>query len=230
MRTSAFSVGRTTGAAVSSVAWRGTANASKHAANECPATVLATAAMCLLLTLWPGGDSRAQMPGGEACKPETISRQKLVDFQTAFVAAEQRAKAWQADVVVARLVHTSLGPIDAEGRSSNWVMTFHSPKTKLTDSITIADGVITCWWSPNPAGRIPALAPNFYRDVKKLLAEAAAHGGAALMAEGFTPTLEMSAGSRAHAYWYVNYTHPQKRGSLQVMFDANSGKFESAIK
>jgi hypothetical protein len=192
-------------------------------------TAIIPFATALVLAL-PGGHATAQMPGGEACKSEQISPQKMVDFQTAFAAAEKRAKAWQADVVIARLTHTSLGPIDTEGRSSNWYMVFYSPKTKYSDSITIANGVITCWWSPNPAGRIPALAPDFYRDVKKLLAEAAAHGGAALLAEGYVPTVELSAGSQSKAYWYVNYTHPQKRAGLQVTFDGNSGKFSSAIK
>ena len=66
--------------------------------------------------------------------------------------------------------------------------------------------------------------------MKTLLAEAAAHGGAALMAEGYLPRLELSAGSKGRSFWYVNYEHATKRGSLQVTFDANSGKFNQAIK
>ena len=183
----------------------------------------------LLLIALASADVSAQMQGGEACKSEKVSPQAQVDFATAFTAAEKRAKAWQADVVVARLTHTSLGPIDAEGRSSNWHMVFYSPGTKQTDMITIANGTITCWWTPGPAGRLPALKPDFYRDVKKLLAEAAAQGGAELMAEGYTPTLELSAGTQG-PFWYVNYSHPQKRAALQVTFDANSGKFNKALK
>jgi hypothetical protein len=183
----------------------------------------------LLLIALSGADVLAQMPGGEACKSEKISPQKQVDFLTAFTAAEKRAKAWQADVVIARLTHTSLGPIDAEGRSSNWHMVFYSPGMKHTDMITIANGMITCWWTPGPAGRLPVLKPDFYKDVKTILAEAAAHGGAALMADGYLPTLEMSAGTQG-SFWYVNYSHPTKRAALQVTFDANTGKFNKAIK
>jgi len=190
----------------------------------------ASVAAGLLLIAFAGADVGAQMPGGEACKPEKVSPQKQVDFQTAFSAAEKRARAWQADVVIARLTHTSLGPIDAEGRSSNWHMVFYSPGTKNTDMITIANGMITCWWTPGPAGRLPELKPDFYRDVKTILAEAAAQGGAALMADGYVPTLEMSAGAQGRAYWYVNYSHPTKRSALQVTFDANSGKFNKALK
>jgi len=191
-------------------------------------SVVGIAVAGLLLIAFPSA-TQAQMPGGEACKSEKISPQPKVDFLTAFTAAEKRAKAWQADVVVARLTHTSIGPIDAEGRSSNWYMVFYSPGTKHTDMITIANGTITCWWSPGPAGRLPKLNPDFYRDVKKILAEAAAHGGDALMAEGYVPTLEMSAGTQG-SFWYVNYSHPTKRAALQVTFDANTGKFNKAIK
>ena len=192
-------------------------------------TAMAAGAASLLIA-GPGADAWAQMPGGEACKAEKISPQPKVDFLTAFTAAEKRAKAWQADAVVARLAHTSLGPIDAEGRSSNWHMVFYSPGTKNTDMITIANGTITCWWTPGPAGRLPVLQADFYRDVKKILAEAAAQGGAALMAEGYLPTVEMSAGSQGRALWYVNYSHPEKRAALQVTFDANTGAFNKAIK
>ena len=186
-------------------------------------------AASLLIVAFASADLRAQMPGGEACKAEKISPQKEVDFQTAFTAAEKRAKAWQADVVVARLGHTSIGPIDAEGRSSNWNMVFHSPGANKTDMITIANGTITCWWMPGPAGRLPKLNPDFYRDVKKVLAEAAAQGGAELMKEGYVPTVELSAATQG-SFWYVNYTHPTKRAALQVTFDANTGKFNKAIK
>lgn len=183
------------------------------------------------LLLLAAAPVHAQSPGGgEACKAEKIAKTSLVDFQTAFSAAEKRAKAWQPDAVVARLTHTTLGPIDTEGRSANWLMVFYSPKTKGSDMITVANGMITCWASSNPAGRLPGLAPDFYRNVKTLLREAAAHGGAEYLAQGYTPTVELSAGSKGVAYWYVNYTHPQKRAGVQVMFDGNSGKFVSALK
>lgn len=190
---------------------------------------LVSAAASLLVIAFSVTDAHAQMPGGEACKSEKISSQKLVDFPTAFTAAEKRARAWQADAVVARLTHTSLGPIDAEGRSGNWYMVFYSPGTKSTDMITIANGMVTCWWSPGPAGRLPTLKPDFYRDLKTILAEAANQGGAALMADGYVPTVEMSAGTQG-SFWYVNYSHPTKRAALQVTFDANTGKFNKAIK
>jgi hypothetical protein len=192
---------------------------------------LQAVAASLFLIAFPGADVQAQVPGGQAaCKPEKISPQKQVDFVTAFTAAQKRAKAWQGDVVVARLTHTSLGPIDAEGRSSNWYMIFYSPGSKQSDLITIADGSITCWGEPGPAGRLPQLNPDFYRDVKKLLAEAAAHGGAELMAEGYVPTVELSSVVGGRAMWFVNYGHATKRGSLQVTFDGNTGKFNKAIK
>ena len=113
-------------------------------------------------------------------------------------------------------------------------VTFETPRGRFRvpdrDMITIANGSITCYAMPGPSGRLGDIKPDFYRDVKKLLAEANAHGGAALMAEGYAPRVELSAGAKGKVLWYVNYEHPTKRGSLQVTFDGNTGKFENAIK
>jgi len=191
--------------------------------------VLVTSTAILLLAIAPPVGAQIA-GGGEACKMEKISPQPNPDFLTAFNAAEKRAKAWKPDVVIARLTHTSLGPIDPEGRSTNWHMVWYSPGTNANDMITIANGSITCYAMPGPSGRLGDIKPEFYRDVRKLLAEANAHGGAALMAEGYAPRVELSAGAKGKVLWYVNYEHPTKRGSLQVTFDGNTGKFENAIK
>lgn len=184
----------------------------------------------LLVAAFTSPDAPAQMPGGEACKPDKVSSNPKVDFETAFNAADKRARAWHPDVVIARLTHTSIGPIDADGRSTNWHMVYYSPGSKQTNMITIPNGMVTCWWTPGPAGRLPELKPNFYRDVKKMLSDAAAQGGAPLLAEGYLPTVELSAGSQGRAFWYVNYGHPTRGNALQVTFDANTGAFNKAIR
>jgi hypothetical protein len=76
-----------------------------------------------------------------------------------------------------------------------------------------------------------ACKPDFYRDVRQMLATAAEKGGAALMAKGAQPMVQLSVGpnsSGRKGIWYVNYS--VKGGStLQVMFDGATGKFEQAI-
>ena len=76
---------------------------------------LALAALAML----PAEPARAQSPA-DGCRPEQLGAQKAVDFGTAYAAANKRAQAWQADVVVVRLGNTILGPIDGDARSANW--------------------------------------------------------------------------------------------------------------
>jgi hypothetical protein len=42
--------------------------------------------------------------------------------------------------------------------------------------------------------------------------------------------VELSSVVGGRAMWFVNYGHATKRGSLQVTFDGNTGKFNKAIK
>ena len=199
---------------------------ARGSAGPAVSLAVAFAAACMIAS----GAARAQAREGEACKSESISRDKMPDFGTAFAAAEKRAKAWAPDAAIARLTHTTLGPIDAQARSANWYMVWYSPSSNAMMSATIANGSITCWASKGSAGRMPKLKADFYKDVKQLLATAAEKGGAPLLADGYQPQVEMSAGARAEAYWFVNYEHPQKRHALQVIFDANTGKFVMANK
>lgn len=201
--------------------------ASTHARRRPSASGFAMLVACLAVVPAAG---IAQVRDGEACKTEAVARDKLVDFGTAFAAAEKRAKAWAADAAVARFTHTTLGPIDADARSANWYSTWYAKSIDAFVSITIANGSITCWAMKGAAGRMPQLKADWYKDAKRVLAIAAEKGGAALMKEGYEPRLEMSAGSGGVAYWYVNYEHPTKRHGLQVIVDANTGVFRSALK
>lgn len=185
---------------------------------------------CGALMLGAQGLARAQS-SVEACKATQVSPQKMVDFGTAFAAADKRAHEWHPDVVVVRLGHTTLGPIDAEARSANWYMVWFSPASKERLAITIANGVMTCYQDSDRPGRLPALKPDFYRDVKQMLSTAAEKGGAALMQKGAQPMVELSAGppsTGGKGLWYINYRVDQGP-SLQVTFDGDTGKFLRAI-
>jgi hypothetical protein len=192
-------------------------------------STFAAALACVALTLGAPDPAGAQT-FTEACKAEKVGPQ-MVDFGTAYAAADKRARSWQSDVVVVRLTHTSLGPIDADARSANWYMVWFSPGTKQRIAITIANGGITCYADAMAPGRLPALKPDFYRDVKQLLATAATKGGAALMGDGAQPAVELSAGppsTGGKGIWYVNYRSKGGK-SLQVTFDGSTGQFEKAI-
>ncbi len=165
-----------------------------------------------------------------------ISREKIVDFQTAFGAADARAKAWRGDATVVKAAHT-FTPLDPEGRSKRWYIDFYSPSAQGSAQMTIDDGVITCTWASSPRTvRVPALSAGFQRDVKQLLTEGAAHGGSELLLRGYGTRVELRIGSRRRwfrftlgdpirFYWYVDYLHPTRTDVLRLTFDANDGRF-----
>jgi len=186
--------------------------------------------MLAALAVAPHRAASAQS-SGEACKPEQVGVQKTIDFATAYAAAEKRARAWQPDVVVVRLGNTIMGPIDAEARSASWYMVWFSKAAKRTIAVSIANGMLTCAQDEDAGRAVPVMKPDFYRDVKQMLATAAEKGGAALMAKGAQPMVQLSVGpnsSGRKGIWYVNYS-VKGRSTLQVMFDGATGKFEQAI-
>jgi len=194
-------------------------------------TIGATLACAVLvLTLGAHGVARAQ--ASEVCKPEKLSAQKMVDFDTAFAAANKRAHVWQPDAVVVRLTHTALGPIDPDARSASWYMLWFSPSIRKRIVITVANGVMTCREDANNPGRVPVFKSDVYTDVRQLLITASEKGGGLLIQNGAQPTVELSAGSEIVAFrgiWFVNYRATDGR-SLQVTFDGSTGKFEKAIR
>jgi hypothetical protein len=147
------------------------------------------------------------------------------------LAADKRAKAWQADVVVVRLGNTILGPIDANARSANWYMVWFSKAAKKTIAVSIANGMLTCSTDEDAGRAVPAMNGGLYLDVKQMLATGAEKGGAALIAKGAQPMVQFSVGpnsSGRKGIWFINYQVKQGP-SLQVTFDGVTGKFEQAI-
>ena len=189
-----------------------------------------------LASLAAAGLANAQPAAGTACRSERVSREELVDFPAAYAAAEARARAWRADAVLFKASHTLFAPVDDQGRAPRWNLDFLSPKNREAAEVTIDKGVLSCGPSSVPAYEPPALAPTFEKDVKRLLAEAAAHGAAAYTARGYTPRAELRVGSRRwlfrfmlgdpiRHYWYVDYMHPNERKVFRATFDANDGRF-----
>jgi hypothetical protein len=182
------------------------------------------------LAMLPDVPARAQSPA-EGCKPEQLGAQKTVDFGTAYAAADKRARAWQADVVVVRLGNTTLGPIDADARSASWYMVWFSKAAKKTLAVSIANGMLTCSTDDDAGRAVPTMNGGLYLDVKQMLATGADKGGAALIAKGAQPVVQFSVGpnsSGRKGTWFINYQVKQGP-SLQVTFDGVTGKLEQAI-
>ncbi len=148
-----------------------------------------------------------------------------------YAMAEQRAKAWKPDAVPARIGNTSLGPLQPDGASEAWTLMFHSAASNSSLSINTFRGTLTCYAQPGGAGRIPDLAPGFFRDGAKLYALAKQHGGE-LIAKGYVVNLQTAAApSNRHATWYLTFsTADNKDGGLSIIVDANTGAVEKVLK
>jgi len=92
-------------------------------------------------------------------------------------------------------------------------------------------GSMTCWADKGPAGRIPDLKPDFFKDGAALYGIAKKEGGD-FIAKGFNVDLGSSAApSTNHAMWYLNFSKEKERNApLTIVVDANTGAVEKVLK
>jgi hypothetical protein len=166
----------------------------------------------------------------EVCKTEQLKETK-VTLADVYARAEAKAKAWKTDAVLARVTTTSMGPLDEQGRSEAWNVTFFAPSTSENVSISTFGGMLTCYASKGEAGRLPDIKAGFFRDGAKLYAIAKQHG-AELLASGHSVEIQTAAApSDRHATWYINFSKADgKSGGLMIVVNANTGEFEKVIK
>ncbi|HKA36910.1 MAG TPA: hypothetical protein VKH43_08830 [Thermoanaerobaculia bacterium] len=165
----------------------------------------------------------------EACKTTKLEPPALTLSKT-YAMAEKHAKAWKKDAVPARLGNTSLGPLKADGSSTAWNFQFFSESANATVMINTFRGSLTCWAQPGPAGRIPDLKADFFRDGAKLYGVAKEKGGE-YIDKGYAVMIQTAAApSDRHATWYINFSQEGgKDAPLSVILDANTGAVESVL-
>jgi hypothetical protein len=165
----------------------------------------------------------------EACKTQQL-KNPAPTLGEIYSLASGYAKVWKPDAVPARVGNTSLGPLQPNGSSAGWNLMFYSESAKAHMSVTTFRGTLTCWADPGPAGRLPDLKPDFFRDGAKLYALAKQHGDA-LLTQGYVVMIDTAAApSNRHATWYINYNKDNKDGGLSVILDANTGAVENVLK
>ena len=169
----------------------------------------------------------------EACKPTPLASPAM-PLDQFYKEAEARAKAWKADAEPARLGNSSLGPIDAQGRSTAWGMVFYSPAAGAHVSIDATAGKMTCMARKGSAGRVPGLSPTFFRDGAKLYEIARAQGGD-FVAKGYGVVAQTAAARDRRATWNVSFVLREasgstKYGNVTVIVDANTGKFDKVLR
>jgi hypothetical protein len=182
----------------------------------------------LLLTILAAGAGKSAL-AQEACK--SIQVKNPPTLSEMYGMADKYAKAWKKDAIPARIGNTSLGPLQPNGSSAAWNLQFFSPSANASVAINAFRGTLTCWAQPGPAGRLPDLKPDFFRDGAKLYA-LAKQNGAAPLAQGYAVMIQTAAApSDRHATWYITYSKEQaKDPGVTVIVDANTGSVEKVLK
>jgi hypothetical protein len=166
----------------------------------------------------------------EACKMVQL-KNPAPTLSEIYGMAEKAAKAWKPDAVPAQISTTSLGPLQPNGSAGSWNIQFYSKAADSHVAMNVFRGTMTCWADKGPAGRIPDLKPDFFKDGAALYAIAKKEGGE-YIAKGFNVDLGSSAApSTNHAMWYLNFSKEKERNApLTIVVDANTGKVEKVLK
>jgi hypothetical protein len=164
----------------------------------------------------------------EPCKMEMgVPALTLADM---YAKAARIAGDWHADAVPTRVTNTNLGPLDEKGRSAAWNLNFYSASAGSLLTVSTFRGMFSCSAMQSDPGRIPALAPDFFRDGAKLYAIAKEKGGA-WIAKGYAVSVGTAAAPETrHATWYINFDGPDnRRANLSIILDANTGALEKVV-
>ena len=112
-----------------------------------------SAATCSLIAvglLCPAGATAQPKP---SCAAGKTGKPAAITAREAWELARARARGWQADAVPFNFTTTSVAPLDADGRSTDWEINFSSEKAKAVDMISVSDGQIRGYALSGAGGR-----------------------------------------------------------------------------
>jgi hypothetical protein len=186
-------------------------------------TSFTVAAVGLLLCATAKAQPKASCAAGKTGKPAAISAREAWDL------ASQRAHAWQPDATPFEFTTTSLGPLDADGKSKDWSVNFSSQHAKGVDMISISDGQIRCYALSGAGGRVLTSVGQILFDSKALY-DAAQKAAGDKVGAGAKILAGLSQGTAGRPLWYLNYQNAQGREVLSVVIDAPSGKVQNVFQ
>jgi serine/threonine protein kinase len=133
---------------------------------------------------------------------------------------------WQPDAVLSEIGTTGLGPLDAQGKSTSWLLKFWSPSTKGFNSITFMNGTLTSMPSDLPVPKAITVSDKVILDTQRLYNTAEAAGAAKFTAQGYRPTATLVAYplDESRLTWYFNYQGGDYKVVYTVILDALSGE------
>ena len=177
-----------------------------------------SACLCLFLSgVWSG--------------PRTCGAAGPVDAKTAYNLAAALAVKWQPDAKLCNFTSLATGPVDGEGRSSQWSIHFSSKKAGKLMMVTVSNGAASTFIVPGPGARVIAISARTNLDSKQLLARADAAGGAAHRKKGALVTIGLveSPVAGVGPLWHISYSAKGPDGMpgrelFHVAIEGNTGK------
>lgn len=186
-----------------------------------------TLVLALVLLASVAANAVAQMQA--ACTAGKTGKGASITAKEAWDLASARAKAWKPDATPFELTTTSLGPLDAEGRSKDWNIKFSSPAGKAVNLISITDGQISCYAHDGGGGRVIEWDDKIVLDSKKLYDTAQRAGGDKLTGQKITAGLVQNRPGGL-SLWYLNYSGSDGKQTLSVVINAKTGEVKNVFK
>jgi hypothetical protein len=156
-----------------------------------------------------------------------------VSAKAAYDMAYALAAKWQPDAKLCNFTTLATGPVDAEGRSSEWSLHFSSKKANKVLMVAVSQGVATSFEISGEGGRVIELTPNTNIDSKQLLARANAAGGAEYVKNGAVVTMGLVQNPLPGVgpLWHIGYAKKEADGMpgrelFHVAIEGNSGKLK----
>lgn len=180
----------------------------------------------VLLTMAVIGHAGA---AGAQCLTKPAKLAPALNGKEAYALARAEAAKWNADSTLTKMVTTSEGRLDAEGRASDWSIHFYSESAKKLNQMSFTKGVMTCFLVDRASGGRPiAVADTTILDTKQILGIAQQAGGSALDGKSHTVNANLAQNPRQGALWQIDY-YPTgvQQSALSVMIDSTTGKVVS---
>ena len=160
------------------------------------------------------------------CLTKPAKLDPALNGKDAYALARAEATTWNADSILTKMVTTSQGRLDAEGRASDWSIHFYSTAAQKLNMMSFTKGAMLCTPIDRSSGGRPiTVSATTIFDTKQLYQIAQQAGGSALDAKTVTVNADLGQNPRTGAVWHIDYYPAAGTGTvLSVVIDSATGK------